>query len=352
MVTDQPGDAALSDASNIDGDALPDTPPEAHVPDAGGCDGSAAALAMDPMNCGRCGHDCLGGDCASGVCQPITLAMEVEDAMALALDDGHVYWTTDGAGYVRRVAKDGGTVATLASGQDFAWTIAVDTTTAYWVTNENDGGGGIHSAAEVGGALTALSTIGGVGVAVDTASVYWADGAMSGHIWSVAHDGGGATALASNLPMPWRIALDATSVYWTEPDAGRVRKVPLGGGDPTTLASGLQEPTAIAVDGADAYWTDAQSGSVSRVPIGGGAPETLATLTTEVLSVEAVAVDSTAVYFTNYARARFGGGLWMAPKSGGAASRLVSCDQGLGTALDSRAVYWACNGAIMKVGKP
>lgn len=54
----------------------------ADVPSADASDGASAAdggtceahLASDSSNCGRCGHDCLGGACKGGVCQPVTLA--------------------------------------------------------------------------------------------------------------------------------------------------------------------------------------------------------------------------------------------------------------------------------------
>jgi hypothetical protein len=38
--------------------------------DGGSC---AAATTTDPHNCGGCGHDCLGGACAAGVCQPVAI---------------------------------------------------------------------------------------------------------------------------------------------------------------------------------------------------------------------------------------------------------------------------------------
>src|SRR5438046_9066610 len=38
------------------------------------CPSGCADLESDPLNCGRCGHGCRGGDCGGGVCQPIKLA--------------------------------------------------------------------------------------------------------------------------------------------------------------------------------------------------------------------------------------------------------------------------------------
>jgi cysteine-rich repeat protein len=37
-------------------------------------DGCEAAVTTDPLNCGTCGHDCGGGTCITGKCQPVQLA--------------------------------------------------------------------------------------------------------------------------------------------------------------------------------------------------------------------------------------------------------------------------------------
>jgi hypothetical protein len=38
------------------------------------CGGSCVDLQSDAANCGTCGHDCIGGTCSEGICQPFVLA--------------------------------------------------------------------------------------------------------------------------------------------------------------------------------------------------------------------------------------------------------------------------------------
>jgi hypothetical protein len=67
--------------------------------------------------------------------------------------------------------------------------------------------------------------------------------------------GGTPTTLATAQSGPQGIAVDATSVYWTNYTGGTVMKVPIGGGTPTTLATGQTLPHGIAVDATSVYWT-------------------------------------------------------------------------------------------------
>jgi hypothetical protein len=95
-------------------------------------------------------------------------------------------------------------------------------------------------------------------LAVDATDVYW------GGCWTllkVPVRGGSVTTLYSGDSTGVAgIALDATSVYWTnfsdEPGwPGSVMKIPLGGGPTTTLAAGQYDTGDIVVDSASVYWT-------------------------------------------------------------------------------------------------
>ena len=86
---------------------------------------------------------------------------------------------------------------------------------------------------------------------------------------------------------PWALALDATSIYWTEPlrlhrEQGVAERRDAG----VILASGtcVLQSQSVAVDAANVYWSnpgtfgnDYTDGAVMRVPLAGGTPVAVAT---------------------------------------------------------------------------
>jgi hypothetical protein len=63
-------------------------------------------LTSDGKNCGACGHDCLGGTCSGGQCQPVMIAQYIGSSEIIYVGAQTVYVTTD-SGYVGRANKDG-----------------------------------------------------------------------------------------------------------------------------------------------------------------------------------------------------------------------------------------------------
>ena len=159
-----------SDAGDSDADAAPACPP-------------SVDLMTDDKNCGTCGHDCLGGACAAGACQP----KFVEDSMptftaAEPGSTGYVYWSdylAGANGKIRRMPKD-------------------------------------FSAAPVTIATGDRPT----GIALTPNLVYWTE--YAGGVGSKVHfsnkDGSNANTTGSSFKGPWWIAADATDVYFVNRD--------------------------------------------------------------------------------------------------------------------------------------
>ena len=129
----------------------------------------------------------------------------------MSLSDGGLDYTQ---GSVMKVPLGGGTATTLATGAPGSNGIAVDAMNVYWtVASANDGGGSVMSVPIGGGSPTLLASASTpTSLAVDSTSAYWIDTGTS-RIMKVALDGGAPTVLAGENGND--LAIDSTSVYWT-----------------------------------------------------------------------------------------------------------------------------------------
>jgi hypothetical protein len=310
--------------------------------------GCETPIETSSTHCGACGHDCLGGTCLAGGCQPFTLATGQTSPAGLVVDPGpagRAYWTNRAVdGSVTSVDKTGGEVLVHASDQSLPGGITLNATHLFWSNAASGSTGTIMSAprtspdagapvvladlqtvplgvATLGGrvywtnavnntgAVSAVDIQGGIvdvlatnqdlpaGIAADSTGVYW-----------VNHDGGQLMALdtltvppmvrvlATDLVLPAGIVLDTTNIYWSEL-AGNIRKrSKLEGATTVLLADQQGLPFSLAVDGIHVYWADNASGVIARAPKAGGPVETVASGQNGPMYV---AVDNLSVYWTN-----------------------------------------------------
>lgn len=314
-------------------------------------------------NCGYCGHDCLGGACVKGACQPFALLPVDAGAspIGLAQDEKYLYWTdnyldnimrtdkgtpssvavSQGAGLFLAaiVADEGGlfwgdqfyvSTCTLSAGcaastavvsrtsQSAVVSMAVDSNSVYW----SEGSSAVLRASRTGTQQTALTLWQGDAsvehVATDGRRVYFT--AVDGLLRFISVDGGAAIALGvPSAHGSFDVTVDHASVYWSviDPAQGAIDRAPLDTLSATTLATQQTFPPSIpsiASDGTSLYWIAGTSRSnetaIMSCTIASCTPQVLATIPASNLS--AIVVDSVAIYVVQ--PGAFSGAIWKLAK--------------------------------------
>jgi hypothetical protein len=186
-------------------------------------------------------------------------------AGAIALADQNVFWLSedDDVGAPMRVPLSGGAPVTVAPNQSVAApAIVTDGTNVYWLTQDS------VMKTEIDGGLSSTladNQPGAVDLAVGAGVVSWIvqspdDPEDAGVLWSTPATGGDPltpyVVSSSGLFVPQHIVADGTTVYVTDRDG--VKKVPADGGAPTLLAE-VPDAEWLAIDATSVYWTQGAS---------------------------------------------------------------------------------------------
>jgi hypothetical protein len=266
--------------------------------------------------CGE-GQACGEADACDVIEEPCDDTCEIErfavaggQPAVLAIHDGALYWTAfpSSGGFVEYAPLDGGELGGF-SFQNGPLALGFDDDRVYWTdARESEFETSIGSvnywswtAEEVYAA--APDQDGARGLAIDATTIYWTN-QYGGQIRRRAKPGGSTIeTIATGEESPWAIAVDATHAYWTSLAADRVRRWPKAGGAVETFAADQVGAQELVLDDAHAYW--GAVGRVARRAKAGGDVEVLAT---GLGTVDALALDDAHVY-------------WLAPEAGQLARR-------------------------------
>ena len=365
--------AAANDATTPDAIPLEDGAAvrDSTMPiDSGSC---AANVQSDPINCGGCGHDCLGGACTSGSCQPVTLAL-THGSVGLAIDSAFVYWADNEAGTINKVSNaltHPGTPTPVVSGTHAqnVQGIASDGTYIYW-TNKI-AAGSVYRALPTGAGLTTIASNQSQPdwIASNGTTVVWTNQTGNQVMADPVTSDGLVAPKQLNLSgengtVPAGIAIDSTNVYYAAKTSGGglAESVPLEGGPVVEL--GTATYVGIAAYNNYVFWTGGSSNPAVYQNTKAGTPVTEKTIAAGALACPlAVTSDGANVYFLDQGTAACGapgndaGALYRVPIGNGGTlppPLVGGLNDPQGIVVSGTAIYWVTGGpigAVMKLAK-
>ncbi len=343
------------------------------------CGGVCTNIDTDATNCGVCGHDCQGGACVLGVCQPYVVAgpAGIQDIQDVAFDGNHVVWADNVSGNVSEVTVTGGPPAVIGSiplatesftgvginGGYIAWATAgaldvppgseafngvvppllPSASNDLWIAQDEQPASTMELLEETysplfglvqdptGNAWFVSDVLTPVGSAPTAEELWIARQAPGQQLWT------GTIGLPS-----WPLAVSApsagnTSVYWADSAGGNVWVYSTANAQATifqSIPSGFT-PEQVAVDGSSVYWINlsppspsGQTAQIMSAPLGGGAAVAVGLALGS--GVNGLASDGTNLYLsivgpvTGPDNGDTGGTIQYMPVAGGSAQTLYS----------------------------
>lgn len=247
------------------------------------CSASSSCVdtTSDGKNCGACGHDCLGGACTSGQCQPVLLAQYTGNLTTIFVGAQDVYATTD-LGYIGRANKDGSDLKPFAMpGFVFSGfqgtSIVEDGDRAFFVWY---GGMGIQLAyCSLSGCDATITPIGGLYTqffAIDHLDhkIFWVDCSPT-ELWSAPTT---ATTTGAALPggmlpsgsIGSRLFYTQGGIFLSNGDA--VERLSTSGGSFANVAGDTTSLTILGANDSYIFLYDGTSIVYTTLPNGAGGP--------------------------------------------------------------------------------
>jgi hypothetical protein len=328
-----------------------------------GSDASHACtdVLTDPLNCGQCGHDCLGGKCTAGLCQPFEW---IDDTAidTLEVDDSHAFYT---AKFTLKKA-DLSNMPKIQVMTDMGLTgfaAAVDSSYLYYELPLN---GVIRLPKSAPPAMSdtlvnykwvANATFQLPGIAVSGGYIFYAASSYLGGASSVYKApkaplgdtlGADGTLIGGCNSTEYVVLADAQvgTVHLLDPMAGTIRVMAIDTGAITTVVTAQNGPESPVADDTYLYWVNTGDGTVMSAPKAGGAMPT--TLTAGEDTPSSLTLDGPNLYWTTASEVR------MCPvRSCNGNVVTVADNQGTAHSIQTNrtAVYWVANEAIMRLAK-
>lgn len=257
-LTPLPDEAGAESGSGDRDGSSNDASTDGEVTDADADTSCTPDAASDSKHCGRCGHDCGGGSCTEGVCQPLVLADGLAYPKGLVVDATNVYVADWELNRILKFDRNGGgpcitnpNACVFESVQSNVFkptALGIDANRVYWTNTGGNYDHEIRSCPKTGcGGQAAM---------------------MVANLGPYAFD-----HLFGNDVMPLELIVRDGRVFWPESTGSAIRSVFVdGGGLQTHLENDDYMPLALAVDDQRIYFTDdtnqhqTQIASVPRTP--------------------------------------------------------------------------------------